>query len=36
MPPVLIDTNVLSEDFSDEQVLEGIRFVNPFANNFRL
>jgi len=25
---------VLSEDFSDGQVLEGVRFVNPFADGF--
>jgi predicted nucleic acid-binding protein len=29
-------TVVFSEDFSDGQVLEGIRFVNPFAESFRL
>jgi predicted nucleic acid-binding protein len=27
---------VFSEDFSDGQVLEGVRFVNPFAAEFRL
>jgi predicted nucleic acid-binding protein len=27
---------VFSEDFSDGQVLEGVRFVNPFAEGFRL
>lgn len=29
-------TIVFSEDFSDGQVLEGVRFVNPFARDFRL
>jgi len=29
-------TVVFSEDFSDGLVLEGVRFVNPFASNFRL
>jgi predicted nucleic acid-binding protein len=29
-------TVVFSEDFSDSQVLEGVRFVNPFAEDFRL
>ena len=29
-------TTVFSEDFSDGQVLEGIRFANPFAADFRL
>ena len=29
-------TIVFSEDFSDGQVLEGVRFVNPFAVEFRL
>jgi predicted nucleic acid-binding protein len=27
---------VLSEDFSDGQVVEGVRFVNPFAETFEL
>ncbi len=27
---------IFSEDFQDGQVLEGIRFVNPFAENFEL
>lgn len=27
---------VFSEDFSDGQVLEGVRFVNPFTENFKL
>ena len=27
---------VFSEDFSDGQVLEGVRFVNPFREGFRL
>ena len=27
---------IFSEDFSDGQILEGVRFVNPFAANFRL
>ncbi|GJQ52761.1 MAG: twitching motility protein PilT [Anaerolineaceae bacterium] len=27
---------IFSEDFQDGQVLEGIRFVNPFAKNFEL
>lgn len=29
-------TVVFSEDFSDGQVLEGVRFVNPFSAEFRL
>jgi predicted nucleic acid-binding protein len=29
-------TVVFSEDFSDGQVLEGVRFVNPFSADFRL
>ena len=29
-------TIVFSEDFSDGQTLEGVRFVNPFAPGFRL
>jgi predicted nucleic acid-binding protein len=29
-------TTVFSEDFSDGQVLEGVRFVNPFLVNFRV
>lgn len=29
-------TVVFSEDFSDGQLLEGVRFVNPFAAGFRL
>jgi predicted nucleic acid-binding protein len=29
-------TTVFSEDFSDGQLLEGVRFVNPFAPGFRL
>ena len=27
---------VLSEDFQDESAVEGVRFVNPFAEGFRL
>lgn len=27
---------IFSEDFSDGQTLEGVRFVNPFAENFEL
>ena len=27
---------VFSEDFSDGQILEGVRFVNPFAETFEL
>lgn len=27
---------IFSEDFQDGQVIEGIRFVNPFAENFEL
>jgi predicted nucleic acid-binding protein len=29
-------TTVFSEDFSDGQVLEGVRFINPFSARFRL
>jgi predicted nucleic acid-binding protein len=29
-------TVVFSEDFSDGQVLEGVRFVNPFSADFHL
>jgi predicted nucleic acid-binding protein len=29
-------TVILGEDFSDGQVLEGVRFVNPFSADFRL
>lgn len=29
-------TTIFSEDFSDGQVLEGVRFINPFATDFRL
>jgi len=29
-------TVVFSEDFSDGQVLEGVRFVNPFSKLFRM
>jgi len=29
-------TAVFSEDFSDGQTLEGVRFVNPFSEVFRL
>jgi predicted nucleic acid-binding protein len=29
-------TTVFSEDFSDGQTLEGVRFVNPFAPGFRV
>lgn len=29
-------TVVFSEDFSDGQVLEGVRFVSPFSDNFRV
>lgn len=28
--------NVLSEDFSDGALLEGVRFLNPFATAFDL
>ena len=28
--------NVLSEDFSDGVLLEGVRFLNPFAETFDL
>ncbi len=27
---------VFSEDFSDGQALEGVRFINPFAESFHL
>jgi predicted nucleic acid-binding protein len=27
---------IFSEDFQDGQMLEGVRFVNPFAENFEL
>lgn len=27
---------IFSEDFTDGQVLEGVRFINPFSTNFRL
>ena len=27
---------VFSEDFSDGQVIEGVRFVNPFARDFQV
>jgi predicted nucleic acid-binding protein len=27
---------IFTEDFSDRQVLEGVRFVNPFAEGFRM
>jgi len=27
---------IFSEDFTDGQILEGVRFVNPFSANFRL
>jgi predicted nucleic acid-binding protein len=27
---------IFSEDFQDGQILEGIRFVNPFVQNFQL
>ena len=27
---------IFSDDFSDRQVLEGVRFVNPFASGFNL
>ncbi|GAB4504132.1 MAG: PIN domain nuclease [Anaerolineales bacterium] len=27
---------IFSEDFSDGQILEGVRFVNPFAETFEL
>ena len=27
---------IFSEDFNDRQVLEGVRFVNPFAKGFDL
>jgi predicted nucleic acid-binding protein len=29
-------TTIFSEDFNDGQMLEGVRFVNPFAAGFRL
>jgi predicted nucleic acid-binding protein len=29
-------TTILSEDFADRQVLEGVRFVTPCAEGFRL
>ena len=29
-------TVVFSEDFNDGQVLEGVRFVNPFSSKFQL
>ena len=29
-------TTVFSEDFSDGQVLEGVRFANPFSADFRV
>jgi predicted nucleic acid-binding protein len=29
-------TTIFSEDFSNGQVLEGVRFVNPFAADFHL
>lgn len=29
-------TTIFSEDFSDGQVLEGVRFVNPFGTHFHL
>ena len=29
-------TTIFSEDFRDGQVLEGVRFVNPFAPDFNL
>lgn len=29
-------TTIFSEDFSDGQTLEGVRFVNPFTEGFRL
>ncbi len=29
-------TVVFSEDFNDGQVLEGVRFVNPFSSDFQL
>lgn len=29
-------TIIFSEDFSDGQVLEGVRFTNPFSADFRL
>ena len=27
---------IFSEDFNDGSVIEGVRFVNPFAGGFRL
>ena len=30
------DAVIFSEDFSDGQTLEGVRFANPFAESFRL
>ncbi len=27
---------IFSEDFSDGQILEGVRFVNPFSSDFRI
>jgi predicted nucleic acid-binding protein len=29
-------TTIFSEDFNDGQVVEGVRFVNPFAAGFLL
>ncbi len=29
-------SNVLSEDFNNESLLEGVRFLNPFKKDFRL
>jgi predicted nucleic acid-binding protein len=29
-------TTIFSQDFTDGQVLEGVRFVNPFAEGFRI
>lgn len=28
--------SIFSEDFSDGQILEGVRFINPFAETFEL
>jgi predicted nucleic acid-binding protein len=29
-------TIIFSEDFQDQQVLEGVRFINPFSSKFKL
>jgi predicted nucleic acid-binding protein len=28
--------NVLSEDFSDGSLLEGVKFINPFSSRFNM